>query len=314
MIMMLLEDKTYEISPLKIIRYVFKHMVIVFWGVSIVPYYMAWVFATGEMFPIPAWNFKFYSFIIGFLIVGPFLGGSTLLFNDYWDYKMDKISRRKSDYPLPKGLIARSTILKASIIFMVLAIIFSLTISILYTIIICICIFLAILYSTPPVRIKNRAGLDVLLNATGAGILCSFAGWIIIKPIWEFPFFWLIPMFAGVAAIYIPTTIIDYESDKKNGVNTISVILGTKGAFYLGFSFIAIANASVMIMGLFNYIITPEFVYVIWPVALFQVILYWMILKRQTFENVLITIMGLSILLSIGNILLLLYYTGHWGF
>jgi chlorophyll synthase len=195
---------------------------------------------------------------------------------------------------------------------MVLAVLFSLLISISFTILIIISIGLAIIYSAPPIRVKNRAGLDVLLNCTGAGILCSFMGWIIEKPISEFPFFWLIPMFAGVAAIYIPTTIVDYESDKANNVNTITVLLGKKNAFYLGMICITIANVGVMVMGLYNYLVGPTFTYVLWPVAVTQVILYWVILKRQTFENVFLTIVGLSILLSIGNIMLLLYYTGIW--
>jgi chlorophyll synthase len=308
---MLLEDKPFEVSPTKIIRYVFKHMVVVFWGVSVVPFYMAWVFASREMFPMPSWDAHFINFILGLLIVGPFLGGATLLYNDYWDYKMDKISRRKSDFPLPQGLISRKTIFRTAISFMVITLVLSIIISVLLFILMLVCVFLAIIYSAPPIRIKNRAGFDVLLNATGAGILCSFAGWILEKPIMDFPFLWLIPMFCGVAAIYIPTTIIDYESDKKNNVNTISVALGKKGAFYLGWICIAIANATVIFMGLIDYIISPEFIYVIWPVALMQIVLYWVILKHQTFENVLHTIIGLSILLSIGNILLLLYYTGH---
>jgi chlorophyll synthase len=312
LIIMLLEDKSYEISPLKITKYVLKHMVVVFWGVSLVPYYMAWVFASEVMFPSASFQPEFYKFILGLIIIGPFLGGSTLLYNDYWDFKMDKISRRKSEFPLPKGLISRRTIFRAAITFMIFAIIFSLFISISFTILIIISIFLAIIYSAPPIRVKNHPGLDVLLNATGSGILCSFAGWIVVKPITEFPVLWLIPMFTGVAALYIPTTIIDYESDKSNGVNTIAVYLGKKGAFYLGLLCIAIANATVMAMGFINYLIGPKFSLIFWPVATMQVILYWIILKKQTFENVFLTIVGLSILLSIGNIMLLLYYTGIW--
>ncbi len=306
---MLLEDKTYEISPLKITSYILKHMAIMFWGVSIVPFYMAWVFATGEFFPISG-EVSTYNFIFGLIIVGPFLGGSTLLFNDYWDYKMDKLSRRKSDYPLPRGLISRSLILKVSIGFMGLAIVLAFTISFLFMIIITICIFLSIIYSAPPVRIKNRGGLDLILNATGSGIFCSFAGWILERPLQEFPFLWLIPMFSGVAALYIPTTIIDYESDKKNNVNTVAVRLGRKGAFYFGLLCITIANIVIMTMGLINYLVTPQFTYVAWPIAVAQVVLYWLILRKQSFDSVFRTIIGLSILLSIGNIILLLFYTG----
>lgn len=309
---MLIEEKSYKISPLKIIRYILKHMAIMFWGVSIIPFYMAWVFASHELYVLPSWDSEFIVFIVGIIIIGPFLGGGTLLYNDYWDYKMDRLSLRKSDFPLPKGLIQRRTIFNISISFMLIAIILAIYISFLFAILISFIIFLSIIYSAPPIRIKNRAGLDVLLNSTGAGIFCSLAGWVLVKPLDEFPIFWLVPMFFGVAAVYIPTTIVDYDSDKKNAVNTIAVSIGQKNAFYLGLGCIAIANIALMVLGLFNYLITPEFVFVVWPVAVAQVILYWVFLRRQIFKNVFRTILSLSILLTIGNILLLLYYTGIW--
>jgi len=286
-------------------------MVILFWGVSLVPFYMAWVFASHELYVLPSWDRSFITFLLGLLIVGPFLGGSTLLFNDYWDCELDKGSRRKSGFPLPKGLISRSIVLKISIGLMITAIVLSLIISLLFAALITICIFLSIIYSAPPVRVKGRPGFDLILNSTGAGILCSLAGWVVLEPIRDFPFLWLIPMFFGVAGIYLPTTIIDHDNDKKLGVDTISVRLGQKGAFHLGLLCISIANIAVMSMGLIDYIITPEFVYYVWPIALGQVILYWVILREQTFTHVLMTIGGLSVLLTIGNILILLSYTGN---
>ena len=305
------EDKTYKISPFKIVRYLFKHMTIIFWGVSIIPFYMAWVFASHELYLIPSRDKSFVNFILGLVIVGPFLGGATLLFNDYWDYEVDKSSRRKSNYPLPKDLISRSVVLKLSISFMIFAFILSLIVSIIFTLLISLCIFLSIIYSAPPVRIKSRPGLDLILNASGAGILCSLAGWVVVKPVEDFPFLWLIPMFFGVASIYLPTTIIDYDSDKKEGVETIAVRLGQKGAFHLGLGCITIANIAIISMGLINYLITSEFIYYVWPIAVAEVVFYWVILREQTFKNVLRTIVGLSVLLSIGNVLILLYYTGH---
>lgn len=305
------EDKTYKISPFKIVRYLFKHMTIIFWGVSIIPFYMAWVFASHELYLIPSRDKSFVNFILGLVIVGPFLGGATLLFNDYWDYEVDKSSRRKSNYPLPKDLISRSVVLKLSISFMIFAFILSLIVSIIFTLLISLCIFLSIIYSAPPVRIKSRPGLDLILNASGAGILCSLAGWVVVKPVEDFPFLWLIPMFFGVASIYLPTTIIDYDSDKKEGVETIAVRLGQKGAFHLGLGCITIANIAIISMGLINYLITSEFIYYVWPIAVAEVVFYWVILREQTFKNVLRTIVGLSVLLSIGNVLILLYYTGN---
>lgn len=321
---MLLEDKSYEVSPFKILRYLLKHMVPIFWGVSVIPFYMGWVFATHKLFPSyildfftsnnpssASWN-EFLLFGFGLIVMGPFLGGSTLLYNDYWDTEIDKTSRRKALFPLPQGLLSSKTVFLVSVIFMILALTFSLFISLLFLLLIGGCIVLSLSYSTPPIRLKNRAGMDVATNAFGSGLLCSIAGWIIAKPLIEYPVIWgLISMF-GVCSIYIPTTIIDQENDKRLGVKTIAVELGKRKAFYLGLFCITMANVLVIFIGLINYLITPEFLIVGFPIAVAQIISYALILRRLTFKSVYRTIISLASLLTLGNALLLTFYVGLW--
>jgi chlorophyll synthase len=322
---MSLVDKSYEVSPRKILRYLLKHMVPLFWGVSVIPFYMGWVFATGKLFPTlvsnlltstsssPAIVSEFWIFLIGIIALGPFLGGSTLMYNDYWDSEVDKNSKRKGLFPLPQGLLEPRTVYRGSIILMLLALLFSFFVSFLFMAIVGVCIFLSLIYSTPPIRLKNRAGLDVTTNAIGSGLLCSIAGWILVKPVLDYPVIWGFTSLFGVSAIYIPTTIIDQESDKLAGVNTFAVWLGKKKAFYAGLICIAIANGLIIYMGLTSYLIDPAFLIVAWPIAVIQVIMYGVILRKLTFKSVYRTIIALSSLLTIGNILMLTYYVGLWG-
>jgi chlorophyll synthase len=320
-----LVDESLEVSPFRIIRYVFKHMIPLFWGVSAIPYYMGWVFATRKLYPpylfdLLAGNnpthgsyIEFISFLFGLLAMAPFLGGSTLVYNDYWDSEVDKTSKRKEDFPLPQGLLPQRSLLSASIFLMVLALLFALFVSILFMILIGICILLSILYSTPPVRLKNRAGIDVVTNAIGAGVICSLAGWIVAKPLLDYPVLWGFTSLFGVSSIYIPTTIIDSDNDKRFGVNTFAVKLGKKKAFYAGIFCITAANALIIIMGFMNYLIDLEFLVVAWPIAVAQPTIYYLILRKLTFKSVYRTIMALAGLLVGGNILLLTYYVGWWG-
>ncbi len=321
---MFLQDRSYEVSPMQILRYILKHMVPIFWGVSVIPFYMGWVFATHKLFPTYILDIltgisstsdklnEFLSFGFGFLALGPFLGGSTLLYNDYWDSEVDKTSRRKGLFPLPQGLLAPKTVLWTSLFLMSLALLFSFFVSFLFCVLVIFCVVLSLAYSTPPVRLKNRAGLDVITNAFGSGLLCSIAGWIVVKPFLEYPWIWGLTSMNGVAAIYIPTTIIDYESDMKAKEMTFAVRFGRNKAFFFGTLSVAMANLLIIYMGLINYLITPELVIVIWPIALAQVILYPLILKRMTFKGVYWTILSLSLLLVLGNALLLTYYVGWW--
>ncbi|UCF07530.1 MAG: UbiA prenyltransferase family protein [Thermoplasmata archaeon] len=318
-------DRSYEVSPLKILRYLLKHMVPIFWGVSIIPFYMAWVFASGKLFPTFILDLlasnpsssentaEFTTFLFALLTLGPLLGGSTLLYNDYWDSEVDRGSKRKGLFPLPQGLLSQEAVFRTSIIFMLLAVLFSLLVSPVFALLVGICLVLSLSYSTPPVRIKERAGLDVITNMVGSGLLCSIAGWIIVKSFVDYPFVWGIASMTGVAAIYIPTTIIDHASDKAAGVNTFAVRFGTRTAYLSGVASITIANAVIIYMGLNHYFITPELIMVVWPVALAQVVVYALLLRKMTFKSVYYAILSLCILLVIGNALMLTYYVGYWG-
>lgn len=320
-----LVSETYEISPLRILRYLLKHMVPIFWGVAIIPFYMSWVFATRKLFPTligevltanPASTesiAEFNTFILALIALGPFLGGFTLLYNDYWDSEVDRNSRRKGLFPLPRGLIRHRTILRTSLFFMLLAVLFSLLVSPLFTLVVGTCVLLSISYSTPPVRLKNRAGIDVLTNLLGSGLLCSIAGWVIVKPLLSYPYVWGFASMAGVAAIYIPTTIIDQKSDKAAGINTFAVYLGKRTAYYFGVLSVAMANILIIFMGLTYYLFTPELVAVVWPIAAAQVLVYAYYLRKLTFESVYRAILSLCILLVAGNTILLTYYVGMWG-
>jgi chlorophyll synthase len=246
------------------------------------------------------------------MAVGPFLGSFTLIYNDYWDSEIDKISKRKASFPLPKGLLTHKGILRASILFMFLAVFFSLLVSPLFLLLIVINIILAFSYSTPPLRLKNRAGLDVITNAIGSGLICSVAGWIVEKPLLDYPVLWgFISMF-GVSSFYIPTTIIDQESDKRAGVNTISVKLGKKRAFIVGLICIGMANAIIIYIGLIEYLIDRDFLIIAWPIVVLMVICYAVILSKLTFKSVYRTITALALLMVLGNSLLITYYVGLW--
>jgi len=114
-----------------------------------------------------------------------------------------------------------------------------------------------IAYSVPPIRLKNRAGFDVIINAFSFGPLCFCAGWSTLKPIIKIPLFKIIWLFLFVAAIYIPTTIIDVDFDRKLNVKTIAVTLGPRRAAVLCFVLLLI---SLMVFTIFSW--GSHFVYV----------------------------------------------------
>ena len=109
------------------LRY-FKQMAPLFWGVSILPYYMGWSLASNKIYPTyiarilllpdsaPVQNMylEMFVFLIGLIAIGPLLGGATILFNDFFDRSKDTLSRRKKHLPLVKGLLNAKYSLAAS--------------------------------------------------------------------------------------------------------------------------------------------------------------------------------------------------------
>jgi len=309
------------IIPLKTFRRYFRQMAPLFWGVSILPYYMGWSLANNKIYPTyiarifllpdpaPVQNMylEMFVFFIGLISIGPLLGGATILYNDYFDQSKDIISRRKKNLPLTKGLLKPISIYRLSISLFIFAVIFALFVSLWFALFVIICIILSILYSAPPLRLKERPGLDLFTNAIASGILCTIAGWVIDKPIQDFPILWGIVSFFGVGAIYIPTTIIDYEPDIKKGVKTIATYLGKQKTFYIGWSFVLLANLSIVLMGLLNYIIPPKFLFFAFPIMIAEIISYWYYLRKLNYEGGYYAILVFSVLVAFGTGLILFY-------
>ena len=246
-------------SPFQTFRNFFKQMAPLFWGVSIMPFYIGWSLANRKIIPTEPYP-ELFLFILGLLAVGPFLGGATILYNDYYDRFTDTHSRRKKDLPLMIGLLKPESVHRLSIALFIIAFILSFFVSLFFTLFISICIVLSYIYSAPPFRLKERPGLDLLTNVLGSGVICSLAGWVIVRPIAEFPFFWVLVPILGVGAIYMPTTIIDYEPDIKEGVKTIATYIGKKNTFYIGIACVVLVNCAILAMALTNYIISPKFI------------------------------------------------------
>jgi chlorophyll synthase len=295
-----------------------------FWGVSILPYYMGWSLSSNKIYPtylarilslpdpapVQDMYLEMFVFLIGLMAIGPLLGGATILYNDFFDRRKDEISRRKKHLPLIKGLLNPNSIYRLSIALFIFAVLFALIVSLWFALFVIICIFLSIIYSAPPFRLKERPGLDLFTNAIASGILCTMAGWIINKPLLEFPILWGIISFFGVGAIYIPTTIIDFEPDVKKGVKTIATYLGKQKAFLMGWSFVVLANVAIVLMGLLDYIIPPKFLLFTCPIMIAEILSYWYYLRKLNYEGGYYAILVFSLLVSFGTGLILFYNAG----
>jgi 4-hydroxybenzoate polyprenyltransferase len=89
------------------------------------------------------------------------------------------------------------------------------------------CVVMAVLYSVPPVRLKARAGWDLVINCVGFGALTPLAGWGLTGHA-------VTPAMRAVAvgfaclfgALYPPTQLYQIDEDRARGDRTLAIVLG----------------------------------------------------------------------------------------
>ncbi len=100
---------------------------------------------------------------------------------------------------------------------------------------------LGIAYSLPPWRLSSRPGLDVAANAIGYGALATWlgAGALHATDLWATR---LGASMLAVAAVFLHTTLLDVEGDRRTGKRTAAVAWGVQRARILA-SLCAVAAA-----------------------------------------------------------------------
>ena len=95
-------------------------------------------------------------------------------------------------------------------------------------------IALGVAYSAPPVRLKARAGWDLLSNAVGFGILAFIVGWVSVAELQLVAWITALPYALCVSATFAFTTIPDIPGELEDGARTLGVALGPRRTAWLG--------------------------------------------------------------------------------
>lgn len=122
-----------------------------------------------------------------------------------------------------------------------------------------ISLIIGILYSLPPIKLKGRPIFDTVSNGIGYGIINFVMGWLMQRPFEWYLLFRFLPYSLSISAVFINTTIVDIEGDKKSGSITTSVFLGEKFSYIL--------SSILMIGGVYTAIIQKDLICLI-PAAI----------------------------------------------
>lgn len=164
-----------------------------------------------------------------------FLWQFTTMLNDIYDMDIDRIAH--PERPLVSGEISLRRYRRWTYYMLIIGLFLSFICGFVPTILAILYIFLSIIYSEPPLRIRNRwYGTSII--GIGSGVYFSMGYWTHFW-LFDLDYFYLIyPTYIAFSVLIIIvfalslapniTAYKDYEGDSKAGVITIYTILGRK--------------------------------------------------------------------------------------
>ena len=207
---------------------------------SWIPYFLhtrprAWFIVTAHMTVgfILANGFDFSGnqlsrWLMAALAWGVLGNGGTLAINSAFDRDVGDIGYLENPPPVPRYLAL------FAIILMMLGIPLAITLGWRFSIAYGICVIMSILYSVPPIRLKARAGFDILINATGFGALTIYAGWAAVARPLEAPIISVVAAFFFFFVGFYPLTqIYQMSEDSERGDYTLALALGKQNSIRL---------------------------------------------------------------------------------
>ena len=308
------------------------------WLVSLVPMYVGFVLAsreaapgfslwsafwaraaaegatTGEFFAVLGeWWAGSRGFVLACVVMGPLVWAATLLINDVHDLAADRANPRKARSPLVQGLVTRGWAHGAAYAFAGMALVLSLAVGLAFAALLAACLLLAWAYSAPPLRLKTRPGADVLVNAVGVGALSALAGWTLARPLAEAPWAFMPQGVLVAAAIYVPTTLVDHDSDRAMGFSTFATTLGPRLAYRVGLACWVLCNLGALALSALDLIIPRAMLPVLLIFCPLLVYEYHVFIgKARDGPEMIRGIILCSLTFLCVNLVFALMYTGLW--
>jgi lycopene elongase/hydratase (dihydrobisanhydrobacterioruberin-forming) len=332
--------KELRVSPSDLTELIVSLGGVKFWIVAVAPLYIGWVLgqpeATRHLF------IDDLSVVLGIVVVGPLLGTFTLLLNVYYDMRTtDRVNPRKKyvrvvEELIGEGLMEPDTLLLAAFGFAATGLVLAAYISgslvhfapsdvggpltafvggygfLLLTILI---ILLSVAYSLPRVHWKGVAGMDLLTNMVGFGVLCPLCGWSLLRPIESAPWWFIGTIALFLGALYAPTTASDYAADRTFGIGTMAVRWGVSRTLQIGFGFQLLSAIALAVGWSQRWFPFDGPAYAgmaeLWPFLALQVAFYAIFLRRPTVGRIWALLLFLSILQALGVLLMLWRFVGE---
>ncbi|HEX9082493.1 MAG TPA: prenyltransferase [Holophagaceae bacterium] len=183
------------------------------------------------------WRLPVRATLLGWLVFVVLLNGGTLAINSAFDQDEGDIGYLKAPPKPPKHLLAFSSgLLLASAVL-------GFWLPRPFAWINLACIIMSLLYSVPPIRLKARAGWDLLINCLGFGLLTPLGGWALTGRPFVPGIVAAAVGFAFLFATFYPMTqIYQVEEDRRRGDRTLVIRLGVGSSLGLALATLALSH------------------------------------------------------------------------
>jgi lycopene elongase/hydratase (dihydrobisanhydrobacterioruberin-forming) len=175
--------------------------------------------------------------LLGWFIFVVLLNGGTLAINSAFDNDEGDIGYLRQPPKPPKYLLHISVLMLAASLLLgfLLPTVFAWSNA--------ACVIMAVLYSVPPIRLKARAGWDMLINCVGFGLLTPLAGWGLTGRELNTAFVMAAIGFAFLfGSLYPLTQIYQIEEDRGRGDRTLVIKLGEAASLWLALVLAVLAH------------------------------------------------------------------------
>ncbi|HJU83681.1 MAG TPA: UbiA family prenyltransferase [Holophagaceae bacterium] len=173
------------------------------------------------------WPWKWKPALFAWFLFVVALNGGTLALNSAFDKDEGDIGYLRQPPPVPRFLAPFGYGLLALAFFGSMAFIPVKPGGHYFFEIMMTCVLMSVLYSVPPIRLKARAGWDLVINCLGFGFFTPMAGWVFTGRGLEKP---LVDMCLGFlilfASLYPMTQIYQVEEDTARGDQTLVIRMG----------------------------------------------------------------------------------------
>jgi 4-hydroxybenzoate polyprenyltransferase len=162
------------------------------------------------------------------LLLVTFLVGAVYVLNQIFDIESDRLNQKL--FFLAQGCVSKKAASVEMILLDLAGIIPAFLISWQLGLLFLLGMIFGIIYSVPPLSIKNMPIGGFVLNALAHGNLAFVIGWSMNQCLSMRALFFSLPYMFAVGAIYLNTTIPDVDGDRKVGKTTFAVRWGKEKA------------------------------------------------------------------------------------